>query len=181
MKRSHPFDEDDRPSMVESKKSKNEPVLPNDNYYLIRKARPTTSASLSSLDSPKSEGKFKGANRRSTADRWPASFDKRDRFVPFDKKDRIHEKKGRLSFEKPSEKASSFEKSSLQSKSTSSLNQSESFTSSQTGYTIKLPANYRPNEVGPQFGSDIRGIQTSSSYVMRSAGEKGKQTFSAIV
>lgn len=175
MKRSHSSDKDDDRLSVDSKKSKNEPVLPNDNYYVIRKGRSTTNASSTSLDSLRSESKFKEADRRSTS----SLFDKRDRFVPFDKKDRIHDKKDRFSFEKPSDRssdrASSFEKSSFKSKSTSALNQPDRFTGSQGYHNIKLPANYKPDDVGPQFESD-KNKPSSGDRVTRGAGAQSNDS-----
>ena len=173
MKRSHSSDEEDAQPITDSKKSKNEPVFSNDNYYVIRKSKPT-SVSLASLDSLMSKDKFKEADRRSTS----SLTDKRDRFAPFDKKDRIHEKKDRSSFERPFDRSSSFGKSSFadsfKSQSTSSLIQPERSNISQGGYNIKIPTKFKL-DIASQFGSDKQASKTSSSgYEIRSTSKNGK-------
>lgn len=173
MKRSHSSDEEDNRPITENKKSRNEPVLPNDNYYVIRKGKSSSSASSLSLDGMRSESKFKDSDRRSSS----SLFDKRDRFAPFDRKDRFHDRKDR-SFEKPSfSTPSSFEKSSLKSKSTSALNQSEprlNPSSTTSGYSIRLPAKFKLDDLAGQLGAAKRDSKTSSSYLIRSSCEIGK-------
>lgn len=177
MKRSHSSDEeDDHRTIVDNKKSRNEPVLPNDNYYVIRKSK--SSSSTPTLDDLRSESKFKEADRRSTS----SLFDKRDRFAPFDKKDRFHDRKDR-SFEKPafsSSTPSSFEKSSLKSKSTSSLSQPaetrSNAASTLSGYNVRFPAKTKLDDlVGQASQSDKRDSKSiSSHYVIRSSDGIGK-------
>lgn len=110
MKRSHSSDDDQE---IDFKKTKNEPICSNDNYYVIRKAKSSVSTSSLNLDHKSSfkDHKSPFQNKLSSSfDRKSTSslFDKKDRYKPFDKTERFIDNS----------------KSSFKSKSTSSLNKS---------------------------------------------------------